>query len=363
MDWVIHLSVRICSSHLQLSEPHFLKWKYYPGSSQSPPKHKMASSTTDCPVKLWNTETYDQFLKIDINKEICMSIAFHPFKQMCACSFTDGHLRFFDLMDANNMGRCMMYKNDIVIDMIFFPNGTHLLTATKGGVLDLIAFEKFEPLSVKIYTVFNTQIPLASIKISMIEPYSKIALCSEKGKISVMTRKKLASINYENFAIDENPKYAFLDTFNLTSYEESGFKEKSGRTLDDYYSQEDKPILNLDPRKVLGDFSHTESGIILCIEYGGTYLYIRNYTLHQVLRKLTFASPVYILNVSMIKPRVLVGMENCKIKIQDFCDSTEKEQVECQMECCDEFQGTTFCSHNMIATIAGSEIIMYSIQN
>lgn len=80
-------------------------------------------------------------------------MAFHPFKQICVCSFSDGYLRFFDLSDAKNMGRCMVNENDKIIDLAFLPNGTHIFTASKSGMIDLISLEKFEPLSIKISTV------------------------------------------------------------------------------------------------------------------------------------------------------------------------------------------------------------------
>ncbi len=74
---------------------------------------------------------------------------------MCVCAFSDGYLRFFDLADAKNMGRCMINESDHIIDLAFLPNGSHILTASKAGLVDLIAIEKIEPLSIKISTVFG----------------------------------------------------------------------------------------------------------------------------------------------------------------------------------------------------------------
>ena len=365
MDWNEHLSVRICSGHISDTESRFLKSKYYPGSSESNPKYILASSTTDCSVKLWNTDTYDQFLKIAINNEECLSIAFHPFKQMCACSFSDGHLRFFDLLNVKNMGRCKMYEKDMVINISFFPNGSHLLTATKSGVLDLITIESFEPISLKISTVLNTQISIASMEISMIEPYSKIAICAENGRISVLTRKKLVTTNYESFAADETPKYTFLDTFNLSKYTANGFKEiqVNEKTLNNYYSTQELSIPSIKTRRVLGGFSNTEAGVVLCIEVGSIHLFVRNYTLHQVLRTVTLQAPVLLLNISITKPRILLATEDGRVQIQDYTDRTGKELVECELERYGNFEQAIFCSNNRVAIMVGPEIIIYSIQS
>lgn len=368
MDWSERLSVRICAGHIPRADSAFLRTKYYPGPGEGPPKHMLASSTADRVVKLWNAETYDLLLQIAINNEGSLSIAFHPFKQMCACSFTDGYLRFFDLLSASSMGRCKMYEKDMVVDMGFFPNGTHLLTATKAGLLDLIAILSFQPISLKISTVLNTQMSIASMQISMIEPYAKIGICSENGRMSVLTRKKLAATNYENFSLEETPKYSFLDTFNLGKYEANGFKEElvADKSLNQYYAAQSQliPTSNtIEGRRVLGGFSNTEAGIVLCIEAGSTNLYIRNYTLHQVLRRVVVEAPVLALDISATKSRILITTEDGRLKVQDYADRTEKEQIEIQLEPYHSIQQAIFCSNNRVAVMGGSEITIYSIDS
>jgi len=358
IDWDEHLSIRVCTSHLSNAEGRILHWKSYLTSSEGPPRRLLVSSTSDQTIKIWNTETYDQLLKIAIPKEECLALAFHPFKQMCVCSFTDGYIRFFDLFNGKNMGRCMINENDLVVDLAFFPNGTHILTASKAGMLDLIAIEKYETLSIKISTILNVRVSIASARISNLEPYSKLLISTQTGKINIMNRRKLTSSNYEAFSIDETPKYTLMDTFNLTEYETNGFQEKSNaeKSLTGYYEGQKR----MNGREVLGNFAYTENDIVLCIEKGGKNLYIRNYMLHQVIRRVTLESPVLTLDVCSSKPRVVFTMENGKIRVQEY---EGKEAVEYQTDSYNAFQGAVFCSHNMIASIAGSELAIYSIYN
>lgn len=357
VDWLEHLSVKVCASHLSAAEAKVLLWKSYLTSAQGPPKRLLVSATSDQTIKVWDTETYEQQLKIAIPKEECLALAFHPFRQLCVCSFTDGYVRFFDLCSGSNMGRCMVSENDLVVGLVFFPNGTHILAASKAGILDLITIEKYETLSIKIATILNVRTSIASAKISSIEPYGKLLICTHAGKTNVMNRRKLTSSNYEAFTAGETPKYTLMDAFNLAEYEAAGFQEKSSadKNLTAYYGGQRK---SKEGKEVLGDFSHTQSDTIICIEARNTNLYIRNYVLHQVIRKITLESPALTLDVCTSKMRVVVAMQNGKIRVQEY---EGKEGVEYQTDSYNLFQGAVFCSHNMIASIAGFELAIYSI--
>eukprot|EP00826_Nyctotherus_ovalis_P007258 TRINITY_DN117_c0_g5_i1.p1 TRINITY_DN117_c0_g5~~TRINITY_DN117_c0_g5_i1.p1 ORF type:complete len:339 (-),score=98.34 TRINITY_DN117_c0_g5_i1:16-1032(-) len=265
IDWLEHLSIKVCTSHLSSAEAKILLWKSYLTSSEGPPRRLLVSATSDQTIKVWNTETYEQLLKIAIPKEECLALTFHPFRQMCVCSFTDGHVRFFDLFNGKNMGRCLVSENDLVVDLAFFPNGTHILAASKAGMLDLIAIEKYETLSIKIATILNVRTSIASAKISSIEPYGKLLICTHAGKTNVMNRRKLTSSNYEAFTVGKTPKYTLMDAFNLTEYEANGFQDKSNadKNLTAYYGGQRKAK---EGKEVLGNFSHTENDTIICIE-------------------------------------------------------------------------------------------------
>jgi len=367
IDWTEKLSIRVAIGHLAGSEGKQLKWKSYLTTTDGPPRRMLASASSDQSIKIWNMETYDQLLKIAIPKEECLCVAFHPFKQMCVCSFSDGFIRFFDLLNAKNMGRCMMNENDKVVDLAFFPNGTHILASSKAGMLDLISIEKYEPLSIKIMTILNTRNSISSTKISSIEPYAKLMLCSNNGKMSVLNRKKLTSQNYEAFDNDDMPKYILMDAFNLAEYESNGFKEKltGDKSLNAYYqaSAPGKVVPKSEPKEVLGDFSYIEPGIVICCEKKGTNIYVRNYVLHQIIKRIPIESPILTFDLSTSKNRVVISTENGKIKVIDCSDESLKEFVEYQADSYNAFQGAVFCSHNSIASIAGPEIVTYSITN
>ncbi len=187
--------------------------------------------------------------------------------------------------------------------------------------------------------------------------------------MSVLNRRKLTSVNYEAFAEGEVPKYVLMDTFNLAEYEANGFQERApvDKSLNAYYAATSaastKVTSKPEPKEVLGDFSYTESGIVICCEKRGTNVYLRNFVLHQVVKRIPLEAPVLTLDVCVSKPRILLTLENGKIKVLEYLDETGKDRVEYQADSYNAFQGAVFCSHNMIATIAGPEVTTYSITN
>ncbi len=288
---------------------------------------------------------------------------------MCVCSFSDGYIRFFDLLNAKNMGRCMVNENDQVLDMAFFPNGTHILTASKAGLLDLITIEKFEPLSIKVSTVLNSRTSLSSIRISSIEPYSKVMLCTSAGKMSVVNRRKLTSANYEAFALDETPKFVLMDTFNLSEYENNGFSETktADKSLNTYYAASNpaaRATAGADKlaREVMGDFAYTETGVVICAQKRSMNVFVRNYVMHQVLRRVAFDSPLLTLDVNTSRPHILVGTENNRLKVVDYADESGQESIDLACDSYHAFQGAVFCAHGMVVALAGPELLVYLIK-
>ena len=287
---------------------------------------------------------------------------------MCVCSFSDGYIRFFDLMTAKNMGRCLVNENDQVLDMAFFPNGTHILTASKAGLLDLISIEKFEPLSIKMSTVLNSRASLSTLRISSIEPYAKIMLCTLNGKMSVVNRRKLTSANYEAFTLEEVPKFVLMDTFNLADYENNGFSETktADKSLNAYYgAPSGAPAGNkalATGREVMGDFAYTETGVVICAQKRSMHVFIRNYVMHQVIKRVSFDSPLLTLDVNCSRPHILVATENNRLKVVDYADESGNESLELACDSYHAFQSAVFCAHGMVAAIAGPELIICLIK-
>lgn len=69
-----HASIKVCTGHAASSEANLIKWKAYLTSTEGPPRRLLATSTTDQTVKFWNTETYEQALKVAIPKEVTKPI-------------------------------------------------------------------------------------------------------------------------------------------------------------------------------------------------------------------------------------------------------------------------------------------------
>ena len=80
-------------------------------------------------------------------------MSFHPFMPYAIASFSDGFLRFIDLKNAKNMGRCQASANDKVFALHFLPNGSYIYCGSQSGLIDLIKIDRWEPLSITISTV------------------------------------------------------------------------------------------------------------------------------------------------------------------------------------------------------------------
>ena len=192
-------------------------------------------------------------------------------------------------------------------------------------------------------------------------------LCAHNGKMSVINRRKLTSVNYEAFGVDEVPKFTLMDAFNLTEYEANGFRETGteDKSLNAYYNAKTAPKTQLprveQQKEVFGNFSSVESGIVVCTQSKTNNIYVRNYVLHQVVKRITLDSPLLCFDLCSGKPQVLVALTNGKIKILDYTNENEATELSCDSY--HAFQGIQFCSYNMIATIAGPEITTYAIIN
>ena len=99
-----------------------------------------------------------------VPKEQCLCVAMHQFKPFMISSFTDGYIRFFDLQECKNLGRCLINSaneepdpvskkldtNDYVVHMRILPSGNHILCATKNGQIILIYVETWLPLAITL---------------------------------------------------------------------------------------------------------------------------------------------------------------------------------------------------------------------
>ncbi len=166
--------------------------------------------------------------------------------------------------------------------------------------------------------------------------------------------------------MDEVPKYTLMDAFNISDFEANGYKETAvaDKSLNAYYAGQaaTKPARpTVQPRPVLGDFSYTESGIVVCCTVGSRNVYVRNYVLHQLVRRIAVDSSILAFDLNTSKSRVAIALENGRLRVLDYTDEAQSAELACDSY--HAFQAVQFCSHNMLATIAGPEVTTYNLTN
>lgn len=68
----------------------------------------VGSTGHDGVVKVWNMFDLEHNLNFIVPKEQCLCIAMHQFKPFLISAYTDGYIRFFDLQEGKNLGRCLI---------------------------------------------------------------------------------------------------------------------------------------------------------------------------------------------------------------------------------------------------------------
>ena len=135
-------------------------------------------------------------LNFIVPKEKCTAIAMHQFKPFMICSFTYCYLRFFDLNEGRNLGRCLINtceddreNQDYVTNIKILPSGNHVMCSTKYGQIFLIFVESWTPLSLTIHNLVSLNASIFSFDISFLEPYNKWLVSSSNGKVFVYNRQ------------------------------------------------------------------------------------------------------------------------------------------------------------------------------
>ena len=129
---------------------------------------------------------------------------------------------------------------------------------------------------------------------SYLEPYNKWLVGTANGKAIVYNRKDFNAYQQELFNEDNPPKFNYMDSFNLLDYVDNSFTEsKRSNTLDHYYSTSKRNLVTncVDPANcVTGMFSNQDLTLHLSYIAKSPYIFLRNFELHQVCKRLSLTS-------------------------------------------------------------------------
>jgi WD40 repeat protein len=266
----------------------------------------IGSSGTDGIIKVWNMYDMEHCLNFIVPKEECLSIAMHQFKPYMVCSFSDGYIRFFDLQDSRNLGRCkVMSPNeeadpaaesdvadplDYVVSIKILPSGQHMLCATKNGQIFLIFVENWAPLAIQITNLVSLNTAVHSFDVSFLEPYNKWLVGTANGKVIVYNRQDCNSFKQELFDRAKPPNFIFMDSFNVQEYVDNCFTEaKRVNTLDHYYSLAKRNLVYNEvaaENETHGIFLNNDLASHISYVRKSNNLFIRNFELHQVVKRI-----------------------------------------------------------------------------
>lgn len=265
-NFVEQLTVKLKSCHDPSSSLSSLDFKYVT-PNQFTPEQQMAAGTNnlyefdqnylvgstgkDGAVKVWNLFDLEHNVNFIVPKEQCLCVAMHQFKPFLISAYTDGYIRFFDLQEGKNLGRCLIQSPseepdpdtkvhdplDYVVHIRILPSGNHLLCATKNGQVILIHVESWTPLTISLQSLVSLNTAVNAFDVSFLEPYNKWLVGSANGKVVVYNRQDCNSFKQEIFEKAAPPTFIFMDSFNVQEYVDNHFTEaKKVNTLDHFYS-------------------------------------------------------------------------------------------------------------------------------
>ena len=78
----------------------------------------------------------------------CTLVALHPTEKRAVAAFADGYMRFLDLQSLKNLGRVRITQ-ERVSSIAFSQTGGSFLFGDRGGSLNFVAIEAWDPLTIK----------------------------------------------------------------------------------------------------------------------------------------------------------------------------------------------------------------------
>ena len=309
----------------------------------------LSTFTSDEYLKVWDTDTREQILKVKVAGEKCISMIFHPFMPILLCSYSDGYLRFLDVKSASNLGRCKLYENDYINDAKFLPNGIHALTLSVSGIIDLITIDKWSPLSIKVAAILNTRITGIQIVISSLEPYNKFLITTTVGKVSVYNKRQFNSITTEQWQANELPKFNLMDQFNI----------------EEFINKEKNKSLKLKTESswnnsTIASFLTNDSSKYICGIRDSLVIFIRSIINHQVLKQYQLSCKPLMMSLCPSRPLISICLTNSNVYIHDL--ENDENCFELETEHYGEISICQFVSIKKMITVGKGEVMEWSIK-
>uniref|UniRef100_A0A7S3CLA5 Uncharacterized protein n=1 Tax=Strombidium rassoulzadegani TaxID=1082188 RepID=A0A7S3CLA5_9SPIT len=323
--------------------------------------YQVATASSDGQIKLWNMHDLEYNQQFIVPKEQCTFIAMHQFKPFMICSYTDGFLRFFDLSTSKVLGRCQLFapndekvpprKFDVsakdteavldhVIQIKVLPSGNQLLAVTKNGQVVLIFVNSWSPLSIKIHLLVSIQTAINSFDFSYLEPYNKWLVATANGKVIVYNRKNFNSLSQEVFEEENPPQFDYMDSFNVQDYADNGFSQaRRCNTLDHFYNMAQRNLVfnEVEPlHECEGLFVHNDLSLYLCFIRQCNQLFIRNFELHQVVKRIEISSTSLPKTMQLMpggsSPFICIALQDNSIKLIDYVNEANYSSTETMHE-------------------------------
>lgn len=180
----------------------------------------------------------------------------------------------------------------------------------------------------------SIQTQLHSFDFSVLEPYNKWLVGTSSGKVIVYNRKDFNSLNQELFDEFKPPQFNFMDSFNLLDYVTNSFSQtRRCNTLDHYYNMAKRTLVynEVEPdNECQGAFVNNDMTLHLCFIKSCNQLFIRNFELHQVVKRIELATnsvPIQMQVLPGSSPFVMVALKNSVMKLIDFMNEHNQSQI------------------------------------
>ena len=135
---------------------------------------------------------------------------------------------------------------------------------------------------------------ISSFELSYLEPYNKWLVGTANGKVIVYNRKDFNAYQQELFDENVPTKFNYMDSFNILDYVDNSFTEsKRSNTLDHFYSVAKRTVVKNEidlTNYTTGTFSNGDLTLHLSFIAKAPYIFIRNFELHQVIKRVNLSS-------------------------------------------------------------------------
>ena len=299
------------------------------------------------------------------------------------CSFTDGYIRFFDMDQSKNMGRCLINSaneeadpsqpasskpdpHDYVVQLRILPSGQHIMCATMNGQVILIHIESWNPLAITLQNLVSLNTALNNFDVSFLEPYNKWLAATGNGKVIVYNRQDCNAFKQELFEKGKPANFIFMDSFNALDYVDNCFTEtKKVNTLDHYYSLAKRNLVYNErsfENETEAIFLNNDLASYICYIRKCPALFIRNFELHQVVKKIDLTSKVKQMQISPGSlPYVFLISNDNSLRMIDFVNEANQTEIKTIHDC---LKSMKVCPNGRYVLTGGDkgDLILYSIR-